>query len=146
MPAGLHVGATFIFNSTNLNGPIIPCSKSSNNDGCRYVLPPGETVLKHICWLFHFDCMKYWRRQFIECLTYPHPFSYEYFYVFYFVLIFFIPLFISKRLVEYKKEKRHLKKHTRNSFRMTRKIFLFIFLIQQLIKCIFQVSHTSKLF
>jgi len=69
-----HSGATFLFNSTNLNGPIIPCSKSSNNDGCRYVLPPGETVLKHICWLFHFDFMKYRPRQFIECLACPLPF------------------------------------------------------------------------
>lgn len=73
-------------------------------------------------------------------------FSCESFYVFSFVLIFFIPLFISKRLDGYKREgETTFKKHTRNSFRMTRKAFLFIFLIQELIRCIFQVRYASKL-
>lgn len=145
VPREQYSGATFIFKSTNLNGPIIPCSKSSNNDGCRYVLPPGETVLKHICWLFHFDFMKYRPRQFIECLTCPLLFCFASFYVFSFVLIFFLFLFISKRLDGYKREvKRHLKSVREIVSEWQGKCFFFIFLIQEMIRCIFQVSYTSK--
>lgn len=44
-----------------------------------------------------------------------------------------------------KRRETTFKKHTRNSFRMTSKMFLFIFLIQDMIRCIFMVSYRSKL-
>jgi hypothetical protein len=136
-------GATFIFESTNLSGRTIPCS---NNDGCRYVLPPGETVLKHICWLFHFDFMKYRPCQFIECLpNLPTPFLLYIFLCLFLRFNLFSPLFISKRLDGYKREeKRHLKSIRGIVSEWQVKCFFF-FLMQDMIRCIFQVSYRSKL-